>query len=290
LKTGIDHLPEDKQAELQTIVQSILRRFPAEMIILFGSFARGDWKEHRYKEDGITYEYQSDYDILIVINFEAAALKKENSKKWQYRIRRDSGIALNTIFHGIDYLNAEIEEGSYFFVDILKEGVMLHDSGNFQLATPKALNPQQRRNKAQMYFDNWFKSGEMFTLDFRTNFERAENDSDFFKQAIFMLHQTTERYYMCMILVYTDYKPKTHDLEKLDKQASKLDNRFKIIFPRSTDEEERLFLLLKNAYIDSRYKLDYSVAREELEYLSGCVTRLRNLTETACKGKIESFG
>ena len=60
-------------------------------------------------------------------------------------------------------------------------------------------------------------------------------------------------------------------------------------FPRTTPEEERLFILLKKAYIDSRYKLDYSINREELEYLSERVQKLRELTEIACKEKIESF-
>jgi uncharacterized protein len=47
--------------------------------------------------------------------------------------------------------------------------------------------------------------------------------------------------------------------------------------------------LLKKAYIESRYALDYKVTREDLEYLSERVKRLRDLTELACKEKIESF-
>ncbi|MCE5227599.1 MAG: HEPN domain-containing protein [Porphyromonadaceae bacterium] len=105
----------------------------------------------------------------------------------------------------------------------------------------------------------------------------------------FELHQAAERFYSCLLLVYTDYKPKLHDLAKLDREACKLDNRFKPIFSRATPGEERLFLLLKKAYIDSRYKPDYSISREELEYLSERVQKLRDLTELACKEKIDSF-
>ncbi len=37
------------------------------MIVLFGSHARGDWIEDRYTgDDGIVYEYKSDFDILAV--------------------------------------------------------------------------------------------------------------------------------------------------------------------------------------------------------------------------------
>ncbi|WP_081782548.1 HEPN domain-containing protein [Prolixibacter bellariivorans] len=286
MKTTTDHLPADKQAELQKIVTAIEQRFPAEMIILFGSYARGDWVDDRYKEDGTTYEYKSDYDILVVLDTEVVAIKRESNRRWQNKLRRDTGreAPLNVIFHGIDYLNSEIEDGNYFFMDVLKEGIMLHDSGKFQLATPKQPDHKQRTSKARLYFDKWFDNANEFMTDFTNAFNRGS-----FSQAAFMLHQATERLFACVLLVYTDYKPKVHDLDKLNGQVCKLDNRFKTIFPRITGEEERLFTLLKKAYIDSRYKLDYSISRDDLACLSERVQQLRELTELACKEKIDSF-
>ena len=286
MKTGIDHLPAVRQSEIQKIVDAVRQRFPAEMIILFGSFARGDWVEDRYTEDGILYEYKSDYDILVVVDTEVIAIKKESNKRWQNKLRRDTDLetTLSVIFHGIDYLNAEIENGNYFFMDILHEGIMLYDSGKFSLSAPKPLNSADRKHKAGLYFDKWIRGADEFMIDYNNAFVRGSYD-----QAAFLLHQATERLYTSLILVYTDYKPKTHDLEKLYRQICKLDSRFKTIFPRTTEEEERLFQLLKKAYIDSRYKLDYKVTKEDLEYLSERVKTLRDLTRQACKEKIESF-
>jgi predicted nucleotidyltransferase/HEPN domain-containing protein len=286
MKTSIEYLPEEKRADISEILHSIQRRLPAEMIMLFGSYARGDYVEDRYKENGTTYEYISDYDILVVVDTEAVAVKNESTKKWQSRVRRDlhHEISVNVIFHGIDYLNSEIESGNYFFLDILKEGVLLYDSGKFTLATPKALSPKERAQKAQLYFDRWFQNSDEFFDNYKRNYEL-----DRFCTAAFELHQATERYYMCILLVYTNYKPKLHDLEKLNKQVCMVDDRFKAVFPRSTPEEDRMFILLKKAYIDSRYKLDYTITREELEYLGSRVLRLRGLTELACKEKIERF-
>jgi hypothetical protein len=68
-----------------------------------------------------------------------------------------------------------------------------------------------------------------------------------------------------------------------------VDDRFKTVFPRSTPEEDRMFILLKKAYIDSRYKLDYTINREKLDYLGSNVKKLRELTEIACKEKIEGY-
>jgi uncharacterized protein len=92
LKTSIDHLPQEKQLELQEIVRVINERFPyAEMIILFGSFSRGDWVDHRYKENGTTYEYKSDFDILVILDTENQAINREKIKVGSARYTKIQG-------------------------------------------------------------------------------------------------------------------------------------------------------------------------------------------------------
>jgi predicted nucleotidyltransferase len=51
MKTTLSHLPNDKQEELKTLTEIILSKVPAEMIILFGSHARGDWVEGYQAKD-----------------------------------------------------------------------------------------------------------------------------------------------------------------------------------------------------------------------------------------------
>lgn len=85
---------------------------------------------------------------------------------------------------------------------------------------------------------------------------------DYFQKAAFELHQATERYYTTILLVFTDYRPKDHNLETLGIKAEMCDKTF-AVFPQDTDEEKRLFDLLKKAYIDARYKMDkYSVSKK----------------------------
>ena len=77
MKTSLDQLPKPlppaKLEELAMIKQLILERFEKEnhdfkleKIILFGSYARGKWVEDSYVQAGITYEYKSDFDMLVV--------------------------------------------------------------------------------------------------------------------------------------------------------------------------------------------------------------------------------
>jgi hypothetical protein len=65
----------------------------------------------------------------------------------------------------------------------------------------------------------------------------------------------------------------------------KLENLLKVLsailleeIPMFTEEDKRLFNLLKKAYVDARYKKSYSITKDELAYLSGRVEKLRTLT------------
>ena len=58
------------------------------------------------------------------------------------------------------------------------------------------------------------------------------------------------------------------------------------IFPKETAEERYRFDLLVRGYVDARYKKNYSIGKEELEYLGARVGRLRDLTEEICRERI----
>jgi predicted nucleotidyltransferase len=67
MKKSLKHLPQNKQDELQKIVSAIHKNCnDIEKIILFGSYARGDYKEVKDLQDGRRTGHISDYDILVV--------------------------------------------------------------------------------------------------------------------------------------------------------------------------------------------------------------------------------
>ena len=58
MKTSLAHLSESKQDELQIAVKMICQTFPGgvEWIILFGSYAQGDYVEELAPEDCLSAE------------------------------------------------------------------------------------------------------------------------------------------------------------------------------------------------------------------------------------------
>lgn len=285
MKTTLTHLPIDKQQELQSITDTIVRLVQPVMVILFGSYSRGNWVEDSYKENGTTYEYRSDYDILVVTE-KAQDIPSRLGKEIRRRIKKAEHLQTtpHIIFHDIAFLNKELEEGHYFFTDLIKEGTLLYNNGKHVLATPKVLSATERAEKAKTYLKEWFEGANRFLIGYEDFFKR-----EFYNEAIFLLHQATERYFMTILLVFNDYKPKTHDLEDLNRQVGYADVRFKTVFPNQTEEEKRLFILLAKAYIDSRYKLGYTIAPEDLQWLAARVQKLKQLTEVVCKEKIAAF-
>lgn len=281
----LKHLPEEKQKELYLLAEVLQACKGVEMVILFGSYARGNWVEDMYSEKGVTYEYRSDYDILVV----TARDDLKNDHKIEKKITEETTgqilTSVSLIFHSIKHLNQALSMGNYFFKDIKKEGIVLFDSGRFRLKNPKKLTHKEARQKAQDYFDQWFTSANGFFKSFKFNLEEKDHHI-----AAFLLHQAVERYYTAILLVFTDYRPKEHDLKRLDLRVRNCDNRFDV-FPRQTDEEERLFELLQRAYIDARYKMDeYHITKADLEHLAKRVAELKQLTEEICLDKIKKIG
>jgi HEPN domain-containing protein len=100
--------------------------------------------------------------------------------------------------------------------------------------------------------------------------------------AAFLLHQATERYFHAVLLVFTGYKPKTHNIEELAEQTAPLHAALAGALPRTDPEAQRLFDLLKRAYIEARYSKSYRITAEELAILRRSVLDLAARVRLAC--------
>ncbi len=286
MKTDYSFLPEHKQRELRGIVTVLIPRFAEiEMIILFGSHARNAWVVDYYTEKGTQYSYISDYDLLIVLSKNSQANSHTLTQAISQRLHdMQLRAPAHPIYHGIDFVNHELSEGSYFFGDIKKEGILLFTTNRYQLADKRDMSPVEIQAKAQKNFDRWFESANGFYKAFE--FFVKDNDLNI---AAFQLHQAAERYYGAIQLVFTGYKPKTHDLEVLGSLAKACNMEFSKAFPMGSKQEQDRFDLLRRAYVDARYNDEYFITKADLDYLSERVQFLRKLTEEICKERIKEF-
>ncbi|MDR0774277.1 MAG: HEPN domain-containing protein [Rickettsia sp.] len=278
------------QERLDNIVKEILAvsKHKIAMIILFGSYARGDWVQDEYKKGHITYSYQSDLDIMLVMKkgkhagLAGLAIEDKIERRLEKKsLRSPFELWVTLVLESTKTVNTQLEKGHYFFSYIKKEGILLYDSGEFQLAEAKNLPWGERRQIAKEDYEYWFARGKGFFLACKYQLTRKD-----FALSAFELHQTTESFYNAILLVFSGYKPKLHDIRKLGSIAGNYNEELWQIFPHSSIEQRQCFRLLEQAYVEARYNKDYRITKEQLLYLIDRVKKLKTVTEKICLERI----
>ena len=290
MKKSLAHLPEDKRYQLKAIVNRILEDLPnTQMIILYGSYARGDYVEYDQRVDfGIPTYYVSDFDLLVVtqgIKYSKAGEILSKVEHWHDK-HNPTSAPLQTINDDILALNKYISDRRYFYTDIKKEGILLYDSRQFKLARRRKLNFEEIKQQAQEYYDEKYQSAFEFYDNAEYNYKK-----EYLKKSAFMLHQAAENSFQAVELAYTLYRGKVHNLEKLLDKVKKYDlDGYGRVFPRETEEEQRLFKLLQAAYIEARYNPQFVVTKEDIDALMPVIEQLLELTKQVCEKRIEDYG
>ena len=179
-------------------------------------------------------------------------------------------------------MNEKLRLGRYFFMDILREGILLFEEPGYPFTEPQPLSPQQALDETRSFFEEWFGSAERTFKGAR--FHITEGDT---KEAAFDLHQTTERLYQCLFLVRTLYTPKTHNLNRLRALAEDMEPSLQQVWPASNRDEKRAYARLREAYIKARYSREYRITAAELEWLGTRVELLQSLVQRACRARLE---
>jgi len=298
MRSDLDHLPPAKQRELERVVQILFEEFGEATalatqewkkkgrilkIILYGSYARGNWIDEPHTAKG----YQSDFDLLIIVNDKRLTDRVTYWAKAEERLNRELAITktlrtpVNFIVHTLHEVNDGLAHGRFFFMDVARDGIALYQSEDSELAEPKPKTPSQALAMAREYFEEWLPTAMQ-----RFELAKIAAEKGFFKPAAFDLHQTTEYLYHCVLLVCTFYTPHVHNLGFLRTQAERLDRRLTFVWPMDSRKERAMFEKLKDAYVKARYSKHYRISAEELAWLGACVEELGRVVQTICEERI----
>ena len=292
MRKDIDHLPALQQAELERAKNILITEFQVaisrstqpwkkngriQKIVLFGSYARTDWVDQPLNG------YQSDFDLLIIVSHPKLTDKAEYWHVADDKIEGDPAIGrqVNFIVHTMDEVNQGLGRGEYFWVDIARDGIALYEGPGTSFVAPKPLTPADAFEMASAYFKLWMeKVDDAIEI---AEFCVAKNKLN---DAAFLLHQATERSYICFLLVRTHYFPRSHNIKFLRSFAECKESRLIEAWPREAKLDRRRFELLKRAYVDSRYSVSYKISVEDLEAITARVHALRDLVELVCQERL----
>jgi Predicted nucleotidyltransferases len=299
MRSDIDHLPPRQQGELERITRVLMEEFARSIeratmewkrngkilrIVLFGSYARGDWVDE--PENG----YQSDFDLLIIVSHPDLTDIADHWYVAEDRILRDPAIGrtVNIIVHTMQDVNQALRRGEYFWVDIIRDGIALYELPNHPLAAPQPMTANDALEMAESYFQrqsasvaNWLKLAALANQE--------PMGQDWRNKIAFNLHQAVETMYACFLLTTTFYFPRSHNIKFLRSLAEDKEERLIAAWPRDSKIDRRRFELLKRAYVEARYAPSYEISAEDLAALAEAANRLREIVETLCTERIEGL-
>lgn len=299
VRKDIDHLPARDRRYLEHAVQVIRREFDAARqrkkvvageerrilkIVLYGSMARGNPVLDR------NTGYTSDYDLLVIVSHPELADPRWWEGAEDTLLSEDlAGVTrypVNFIVHDLDDVNNQLHLGRPFFKDIHRDGIVVYEFNQRELARPGNLLEEEVLAEARMYFEQWFpKIGSYRELAGVAAGKRTAVDD---RSAAFLLHQAIEAAYHCALLTLTLYTPKLHHIGKLRTMAEGIAPELIPAWPRKTKWQRRPFNRLVRAYVEARYSPHYEITAEDLSAAAEQVAALQALVKTVGEERLGS--
>jgi uncharacterized protein len=297
MKSNLDHLPDRQQQELAAITGHLLRGFETataggtsawrryakiHKIILFGSYARGDFVDA--PENG----YLSDFDILVVVSNEKLTDIADYWYETEQRIEHDPTIGriVNLMVNDLEDINRGLDAGLYFFREVIEQGVLLYETPGHAFHALKPLTPKAALDLGKRYYTE--QSDAMDTRLEKAAYAISKGqEKDWPQSAAFDLHQATEAAYIGVLQLTGFYAPRSHNIKFLRAQAEAKAPSLISAWPRETRDQRKPFEKLKRAYVDARYnKASYQISTAELEDLKRTVEGLVAQVRAVCDARL----
>jgi len=254
------------------------------MIVLYGSYARGDFV------DDVIGGYHSDYDILLVVDREDLT---DMSEVWNEAedllvkegLRGDVLRApVSLIAHTLEDLNAMLARGRAFFLDVVRDGVVLFSEPGVELAAPGEIAPEVARQEAEDYRRAGLDAADAFLRG--AAFYREGGRPN---EAAYALHQAAEGLYAALILTLTLYSPKSHNLNRLRRRAEELEPALAAVWEAGGKLGRRGYERLREAYVKARHSRAYEITEAELDWVSARIAELKRRVEDRTGAHLSSL-
>ena len=290
MKKSIAFLPKKNREDLKYLVELILDKIPVcEMIILYGSYARGTYVSYDEREEfGIPTSFKSDYDILVInsawsydkIENKLASVRNIYDKRGDHRYR----VPVQFIHDSIKKVNEDLKYSRYFYTELKRDGIMLYNRGKNKLARRKPLKFGEIKKQGEEYFGEKYAKARLFMEQAVFMYDKEE-----YVMSSFNLHQACENLFNAIMLTFTLKNDKEHNLEELFKASRGYAPELIRVFPVGNEEEERLFKILVCSYIEARYNPEFKVSREDVEDLMVKVEKFEEVTKQVCERRIKEY-
>lgn len=263
-------LTETFKEQQTQLVKLILDALPAQHIYLLGSTLQQRRTETIFMPTAPSCRSVGHYYVLVLVNEDG------NPGIWQDKLENicRQFIPLTALVIKTETFMDWLQAGHAFAHTVQQRAVLLHGDAilfdapqTTDTANTATGSAAAAENAALQKVRSFLAGAELYMI-------RKEH-----KMAAFMLHQCAEHALLALLKKGSSLHVNTHSLDKLLRYCSMVNYRIQEIFPRHTEQQERLFQLLQKAYIDTRYKDDYHINTADLEAIKAILVKLVDIVQ-----------
>lgn len=268
-----------KDQHLDELIRKIVEKFDPLKIICFGRNM-----VHR-KSVGCFREYTDTtsphYHLLMITEatprIEYTVQDYVNNNLFRGKI--------TVIAHHQQIIQEKLENKHPFYCNIFRSGHLLYTKDGLYLTdTVPYPDPIQTEENAKRYFEHRYEMADGFLSS--ANYTLGEGH---YNLGVFLLHQAVEHACRAMISVHLSYKADVHHLGKLIDMTCCFSDDPIAIFPRVTENEKRLFLVLQNSYSAGRYVDSYEVDMDDAYEICTQVIAFVGVAKSLCLKHLDSL-
>lgn len=269
----IYHTMSESFTGQQEKLVSLIREVAApDMIYLLGASLYRRRSESIFCSTSPTAQHTADYFFLILMG----DTHKKPLSQWQDQIEQQCGLvmAVTVLVLETNTFMDWLTQAHLFAYHVYHASCCLYSADHVSLPAPSGYDiATERQTLEKQYREGLYKAQEFLA---GAELFRIRKQ---YKMSVFMLHQSAEQALSTLLKTKTGFYGCTHNIDRLLRYASLVCYQLPDVFPRKTENEKRLFGLLQKAYIDSRYREDYTICLHDLQILTARVKRIMELLE-----------
>lgn len=261
-------LTESLREQHKQLVDIIIKACTVEKIFLLGSTLMQRRTESIFMPNAPSCIHIRHYYVLVLINNEQGHNQVQDTiENCCAKFIPVTAIVLNK-----DWFEEWLMEGHPFAQAVFSKAVVLYGEEEAIPILTTTKDEETVKKEQQAVYTQGLNKAEEFLAGADLYRIRMQN-----KMCSFMLHQAAEQSLHTILKLHTGLHVVTHSLDKLVRYCSMVSNKLPEIFITTNEKDKRLFTLLQKAYIDTRYKDEYSINTTDLLALTEKVKRLHGI-------------
>ena len=239
------------------LVRLVTAAVAAAKIYLLGSSLLHERTESVFTTSAPTASHAGHYWLLVLVEKETSVSHNSVQDKIENACR--FFVPVTAIILDTAQFNTLLSEGHPFASTTIKIAVLLHDGSHVPLAMQKVIDETITRKEKEITIAQGIDKAGAFIAGAELFMLRKQN-----RMAAFMLHQAAEQSLLAILKAGTGLRISTHNIDKLIRYCSMFCYKLPGIFPADNEKNQRLLNVLQRAYIDTRYKEDFTVSNSDL--------------------------